>query len=63
MARVVITPLLLVATLLIVTIGLLVLLALVTVAFLVAFFARSVRTPVAAIRRRGDAASRRAPGG
>jgi membrane glycosyltransferase len=63
MARVVITPLLLLATLLIVTVGLLALLALVTVALLIAFFVWLVGTPVAAIRRRGDAASRRAPGG
>ena len=43
--------------------GLLALLALVTIALLVAFFVWLVGTPVTAIRRRADAASRRAPGG
>jgi len=62
-ARVVITPLLLLATLLIVTMGLLALLVLVTVALLLAFVVWLVRTPLAAIRRRAEAASRRAPGG
>jgi membrane glycosyltransferase len=61
-ARVVIAPLLLLATLLIITIGLLALLALVIV-LLVAVFVLLVGTLVAAIRRNGDAASRRARGG
>jgi len=51
-ARVVVVPLILLATLLILAVGLVALLALVTAAFLASFFLLLVRAPVAAIRRR-----------
>jgi hypothetical protein len=51
-ARVVVVPLLLLATLLILAVGLVALLALVAVAFVVAFFVLLVGAPLAAFRGR-----------
>ena len=61
-ARVVVVPLLLLATLLILAVGLLALLALVAVAFVVAFFVVLVRAPLAAFRARSGPPARRPPG-
>jgi hypothetical protein len=61
-ARVVVVPLLLLATLLILAVGLLALVALVAVAFLVAVCVLLVAAPLAAIRRSRGRPGRRPPG-
>ena len=61
-ARVVVAPVLLLATLLILAAGLVALLAFVTVALVIAFFALLIRAPVAAIRGRRDLRDRKRPG-
>jgi len=61
-ARLVVVPLLLLATLLILVAGLVALIALVAIALVIALFALLVRAPLAAIRGRSDLRNRRRPG-
>jgi membrane glycosyltransferase len=61
-ARVVVVPLLLLATLLILAVGLLALLAVVAIALMVAFFALLFGRPLAAIRGRNGPPAARPPG-
>ena len=60
-ARLVVIPLLLLATLLILALGLLALLAFVAVAFVIAFLVLLVGRPLAAIKGRSSAPARRPP--